>query len=70
MENIVVYLFDVELFDRYNVENATYEELDKLFKSRIYNEEVQKFSLKAFQYALNDEMIDDVNHWVVFAEKK
>ena len=66
MENIVVYLFDVELFDRYNVENATYEELDKLFKSRIYNEEVQKFSLKAFQYALNDEMIDDVNHWVVF----
>lgn len=70
MENIVVYLFDVELFDRYNVENATYEELDNLFKSRIYNEEVQKFSLKAFQYALNDEMIDDVNHWVVFAEKK
>ena len=70
MENIVVYLFDIELFDRYNVENATYEELDNLFKNRIYNEEVQKFSLKAFQYALNDEMIDDVNHWVVFAEKK
>ena len=70
MENIVVYLFDVELFDRYDVENATYEQLEDWFKNRIYNEEVQKFSLKAFQYALNDEMIDDVNHWVVFAEKK
>ena len=70
MESIVVYLFDAELFDRYNVENATYEELDNLFKNRIYNEEVQKFSLKAFQYALNDDVIDDVNHWVVFATKK
>ena len=69
MENIVVYLFDVDVFDRYDVENATYEELENWFEERE-DEEVQKFSLKAFQYAFNEEMIEDVNNWVVFATKK
>ena len=69
MENIVVYLFDVNAFNRYDVENATYEELDVWFKNRDY-EEVQKFTLKAFQYAVNEGMIDDVNNWIVFASEK
>ena len=70
MENIVVYLFNIEIFDRDKVENATYKQLDDWFKNRCNNEEVQKFTLKAFQYAFNEEMIDAVNNWVVFATKK
>lgn len=70
MENIVVYLFDIDLLDRYDVENATYEELERWFEENN-GDGVEKFSsLKAFQYAFNEEMIDDVNNWIVFATKK
>lgn len=69
MENIVVYLFDVNVFNRYDVENATYEELDGWFKNRD-SEEAQKFTLKVFQYAFNEGMIDDVNNWIAFASEK
>ena len=70
MENIVVYLFDIEMFDRDKVENATYKQLEHWFKTRCNNEEVQKFTLTAFQDAFNEEMIDNVNNWIVFATKK
>lgn len=70
MENIVVYLFNIEMFDRDKVENATYKQLEDWFKYRCNDEEVQKFSLKAFQYAFNENMIDDVNNWIVFASEK
>ena len=70
MENIVVYLFNIDMFDLDKVENATYKQLEHWFKNRCNNEEVQKFSLKAFQFAFNEDMIDDVNNWIVFATKE
>ena len=70
MENIVVYLFNIEMFDRDKVENATYKQLDDWFKNRCNNEEVQRFTLKEFQYAFNEEIVGDINKWIVFVEKK
>ena len=63
MENIAVYLLSIDEFDRDEVENATYEQLED-------EEIVQKFNtIKSFQWAFNEEMVDDVNHWVVFVKK-
>lgn len=71
MENIVVYLFSVDEFDRDAVENASIEQLESWYEEWDDDEVVQKFSsLKSFQWAFNEEMVDDVNNWVVFAEKK
>lgn len=70
MEDIVVYLFNNEMFSRDNVENAPYKQLEDWFKYRCNDEEVQKFTIKDFQYALNKGMIDDVNNWIVFATNK
>lgn len=68
MNNIAVYLLDIDTFDRDDVENASYEQLEEWFSE--YDDEIRKFStLESFQWAFNEEMVDDVNHWIVFAKK-
>lgn len=70
MENIAVYLLDIDEFDRDVVENASYEQLEDWFHEYDDEEIVQKFSsIKSFQWAFNEEMVDDVNHWIVFVKK-
>ena len=69
MKNIAVYLLDIDTFDRDVAENASYEQLEEWFSE--YDDEIRKFSsLESFQWAFNEEMVDDVNHWIVFVEKK
>lgn len=71
MENIAVYLLDIDEFDRDVVENASYDQLEKWYEEWDDEEIVQKFSsIKSFQWAFNEERVDDVNHWIVFVEKK
>ena len=71
MKDIVVYLCSIDEFDRDEIESASYEELEELYYERDDDEVIQKFSsLKSFQWAFNEEMVDDVNHWIVFVEKK
>lgn len=70
MENIAVYLLSIDEFDRDEVENATYEQLEGWYEEWDDEEIVQKFNtIKSFQWAFNEEMVDDVNHWVVFVKK-
>lgn len=71
MENIAVYLLSVDEFDRDVVENASYEQLESWYEEWDDEQVVQKFSsIKSFQWAFNEEMVDDVNNWIVFVEKK
>ena len=68
MNDIAVYLLDIDTFDRDDAENASYEQLEEWFSE--YDDEIRKFStLESFQWAFNEEMVDDVNHWIVFAKK-
>lgn len=67
MEEIVVFLFDIDVIERSKLTKMSFKELNELAEKHC--DVSQKYSLLGFQEAFNDEMIDDIHNWIVFAKK-
>lgn len=61
--NIRVILFPIGRYERNYLERLTDKKLSELAKK---NKCQTWHSLKDFQYAINDDEVDDVNNWIFF----
>lgn len=66
MEDIKVFLFNVDVIDRNKLTKLSFKQLLRLAEKH-YDESQVFDSVYEFQEAFNDEMIDDVNNWIVFS---
>lgn len=67
MKEIAVFLFDANVIDRDKLTKLSFKRLEELAEKH-YDESQVFYSILEFQEAFNDEMIDEVNSWIVFKE--
>ena len=61
--DVKVVLFPIGRYERNYLERLTDKKLSELASKKKYQ---TWHSLKDFQYAINDDEVDDVNNWIFF----
>ena len=61
--NVKVVLFPIGRYQRTYLERLTDKKLSELAKKNKYQ---TWYSLRDFQYAINNDEVDDVNNWIFF----
>lgn len=59
--DVNVVLFPIGVYDRDYLESLSDKRLSEIANKKKYQ---TWYSLKDFQYALNDDEVDDVNNWI------
>lgn len=67
MEDITVFLLNTYGYNRDQVTKMSFQELMCLWEEDI-DGYVKKYNLQEFQAAFNEDMIDEVNSWIVFSK--